>query len=88
MDGPSGLAILESDQRIDLLVTDIGLPGLNGRQIAEAGRQLRPALRVLLMTGYTETTRMASGFLEPGMSMITKPFAMDAFGLRIRESLE
>jgi CheY-like chemotaxis protein len=87
-DGPSGLAILESPKRIDLLVTDIGLPGLNGRQIVEAGRQLRPSLRVLFMTGYAETAAMAAGFLEPGMSMITKPFAMDALALRIRECLE
>jgi PAS domain S-box-containing protein len=87
-DGPTGLAILESNQRIDLLVTDIGLPGLNGRQIVEAGRQLRPNLRVLFMTGYAETAAMASGFLEPGMTMITKPFAMDALALRIRECLE
>jgi PAS domain S-box-containing protein len=87
-DGPTGLAILESNQRIDLLVTDIGLPGLNGRQIVEAGRQLRPNLRVLFMTGYAETAAMASGFLEHGMTMITKPFAMDALALRIRECLE
>jgi CheY-like chemotaxis protein len=87
-DGPSGLAILESNQRIDLLVTDIGLPGLNGRQIVEAARQARPALRVLFMTGYAETAAMASGFLAPGMTMITKPFAMDALALRIRECLE
>jgi PAS domain S-box-containing protein len=87
-DGPSGLALLESNQRIDLLVTDIGLPGLNGRQVVEAGRQLRPDLRVLFMTGYAETAAMASGFLEPGMTMITKPFAMDALALRIRECLE
>jgi PAS domain S-box-containing protein len=87
-DGPSGLSILESNQRIELLVTDIGLPGLNGRQVVEAARQLRPSLRVLFMTGYAETAGMASGFLEPGMAMITKPFAMDALALRIRESLE
>jgi PAS domain S-box-containing protein len=87
-DGPAGLAMLESNQRIDLLVTDIGLPGLNGRQIVEAGRQLRPSLRVLFMTGYAETAAMAPGFLEPGMTMITKPFAMDALALRIRECLE
>jgi PAS domain S-box-containing protein len=87
-DGPSGLAVLESNQRIDLLITDIGLPGLNGRQIVEAARQWRPTLRVLFMTGYAETAAMASGFLETGMTMITKPFAMDALALRIRESLE
>ncbi|KQM19442.1 PAS domain S-box protein [Novosphingobium sp. Leaf2] len=87
-DGPSGLAILQSDQRVDLLVTDIGLPGLNGRQVADAGRAVRPGLKVLFMTGYAENAAMASGFLELGMTMITKPFAMEVLATRIREIVE
>ncbi len=87
-DGPSGLEILRSRRRIDLLVTDIGLPGLNGRQLAEAGRQIRPELKVLFMTGYAENAALASGFLEPGMSMITKPFAMEVLATRIRDIIE
>jgi len=84
-DGLQGLEVLQSDQRIDLLITDIGLPGLNGRQIAEAGRRKRDGLKVLFMTGYAENAAVASGFLEPGMAMITKPFAMEALATRIRE---
>jgi PAS domain S-box-containing protein len=84
VDGPSGLALLQSSRRIDLLVTDIGLPGLNGRQVADAARALRPDLKILFMTGYAENAALASGFLEPGMAMITKPFAMDALANRIR----
>lgn len=87
-DGPKGLEILQSDRRIDLLVTDIGLPGLNGRQVADAARVLRPELKVLFMTGYAENAALASGFLEPGMAMITKPFAMDVLATRIREIVE
>jgi len=87
-DGPSGLAILESKRRIDLLITDIGLPGLNGRQVADAARELRPNFKVMFMTGYAETAAIAPGFLEPGMTMITKPFAMETLALRIREILE
>jgi PAS domain S-box-containing protein len=87
-DGPSGLAILQSKQRIDLLVTDIGLPGLNGRQVADAGRQLRPELKILFMTGYAENATLASGFLEPGMQMITKPFPMEKLASRIKEIIE
>ncbi|MEE4452729.1 PAS domain S-box protein [Novosphingobium resinovorum] len=87
-DGPAGLAILQSDRRIDLLVTDIGLPGLNGRQVADAGRLCRPGLKVLFMTGYAENAALSSGFLEPGMAMITKPFAMDILAERIRETIE
>jgi len=87
-DGPSGLDILQSSQPIDLLITDIGLPGLNGRQIADAARLQRPGLKTLFMTGYAETAAVASGFLDPGMAMITKPFAMDALAVKIRELIE
>ncbi|WP_205691866.1 hybrid sensor histidine kinase/response regulator [Caulobacter soli] len=87
-DGPAGLAILRSAARIDLLITDIGLPGgLNGRQVADAARVLRPDLKVLLMTGYAENAALAKGVLEPGMSMITKPFAMDVLTSRVRSIL-
>jgi CheY-like chemotaxis protein len=84
-DGHEGLALLQSDQRIDLLITDIGLPGLNGRQVADGGRTLRPDLKVLFMTGYAENAAIASGFLEPGMAMVTKPFAMDVLVSRVRD---
>ena len=87
-DGPKGLEILQSRQRIDLLITDVGLPGLNGRQVADGGRVSRPGLKVLFMTGYAENAALASGFLEPGMAMITKPFAMDILATRIREIIE
>jgi CheY-like chemotaxis protein len=86
-DGNQGLEVLQSKRRIDLMITDMGLPGLNGRQIADAGRQLRPELRVLFMTGYAENAALASGFLEPGMAMITKPFAMELLATRVREIL-
>lgn len=88
VDGPSGLKILQSKRRIDLLVTDIGLPGLNGRQLADAARERRPELKVLFMTGYAENATIANGFLDPGMSMITKPFAIDALATRIRRIIE
>jgi PAS domain S-box-containing protein len=88
VDGVKGLHILQSKQRIDLLVTDIGLPGLNGRQMTDAARVSRTDLKVLFMTGYAENAALAAGFLEPGMSMITKPFAMDTLAGRIREIIE
>ncbi|ANI79703.1 PAS domain S-box protein [Sphingobium sp. EP60837] len=87
VDGVSGLDMLQSKRRIDLLITDIGLPGLNGRQLADAARLLRPSLKILFMTGYAENAALASGFLEPGMEMITKPFAMEALATRIRSML-
>ena len=88
LDGPAGLKILEGGERIDLMVTDIGLPGLNGRQLAEAARASRPDLKILFMTGYAETAVLSGGFLKPGMEMITKPFAIDALAVRLRELIE
>ncbi|MDE2320132.1 MAG: PAS domain S-box protein [Rhodospirillales bacterium] len=87
-DGPSGLDILQSRQKIDLLVTDIGLPGLNGRQIADAARLLRPKLKVLFMTGYAENAVMSVGGLEPGMEIMAKPFTMDALAAKVRGIIE
>jgi PAS domain S-box-containing protein len=84
-DGPSGLRLAQSSQRIDLLVTDVGLPGLNGRQLADQVRLVRPDLKVLFITGYAENTTQAGGFLEPGMAMMTKPFSVDALMLKISE---
>ncbi|MDD2859850.1 MAG: PAS domain S-box protein [Acidiphilium sp.] len=86
-DGPGGLEILRSVRHIDLLITDVGLPGLNGRQMADGARALRPELKVLFMTGYAENAAVSSGFLEPGMELITKPFAMETFASRIRSIL-
>ena len=87
-DGIAGLSMLQSNQRIDLLVSDVGLPGLNGRQMAEAGREKRPDLNVLFMTGYAETATVARDFLGPGMAMIAKPFALEVLATRVREMLE
>ncbi|MFD2225231.1 PAS domain S-box protein [Microvirga arabica] len=87
-DGPAGLKILQSRQHIDLLVTDVGLPGINGRQLADAARETRPHLKVLFITGYAENATLANGFLNPGMEMITKPFAVEALANRIRNIIQ
>ncbi len=85
VDGPAGLAILKSDTRIDLLITDVGLPGgMNGRQMADAARTVRPDLKVLFITGYAENAVVGNGHLEPGMHVLTKPFAMEALAIRIK----
>ncbi|WP_409565159.1 PAS domain S-box protein [Methylobacterium sp. J-078] len=85
-DGAAGLTILRSDARIDLVVTDVGLPGgMNGRQMADAGRILRPGLKVMFITGYAENSVVGNGHLEPGMAVLTKPFAMDELASRVRE---
>jgi CheY-like chemotaxis protein len=74
VDGPSGLRILRSEARIDLLITDVGLPGMNGRQLADQARETRPGLKILFITGYAESVAISEGFLQPGMELITKPF--------------
>jgi len=86
-DGPSALRILQSSQRIDLLVTDIGLPEMNGRQVADAARARRSNLKVLFMTGYAESAA-SNEFLETGMQIISKPFTMDKLADKIREIIE
>jgi signal transduction histidine kinase len=86
-DGAAALRILQSDARIDLLVTDVGLPIMNGRQVYDAAVATRPGLKVLFMTGYAENATLAKGFLESGMEMITKPFAMEQLASRIKRML-
>ena len=85
-DSLTGLKILQSDVDLNLLITDVGLPGgMNGRQMAEAGRQSRPGLKTLFITGYAENAAIGNGHLDPGMEILTKPFAVDALATRVRE---
>jgi PAS domain S-box-containing protein len=83
-DASAALPLLESDLRVDLLVTDVGLPGMNGRQLAEIARQHRPGLKVLFMTGYAQKATERQGFLEDGMDMVAKPFSLDVLANKIR----
>ena len=88
-DGPSALKILASDARIDLLITDVGLPnGLNGRQVADAARKTRPNLKVLFITGYAENAVIGNGHLDPGMQVMTKPFEIAAFNQKVRDMID
>jgi CheY-like chemotaxis protein len=88
-DGAAGLKVLTSNARVDLLVTDVGLPGgMNGRQVADAARVLRPDLKVLFITGYAENAVLSHGHLDHGMHVMTKPFDMEALATRLRELIE
>ena len=86
-DANAAVPIIESEQRIDLLISDVGLPGMNGRQLAEIGRQIRPELKVLFITGYAEHAAVRGGFLDPGMQLITKPFTFDLLTAKVREMI-
>ena len=82
------MTILNSNTPIDLLITDVGLPGgLNGRQIADAARATRPGLKIIFITGFAENAVVGNGQLEPGMRLVTKPFAMDALKMQIADLL-
>jgi CheY-like chemotaxis protein len=82
-DAAQALPILDSARPIDLMVSDVGLPGLSGRRIAEFARGKRPGLKILFVTGYAEEAANRSGFLEEGMDMLTKPFAVEALAAKI-----
>jgi PAS domain S-box-containing protein len=87
VDGKEALPLLEGPGRIDLLISDVGLPGLNGRQIAEIAIAARPSLKVLFITGYAAMAASRADFLAPGMQMITKPFALDDLAQKVNEIL-
>jgi CheY-like chemotaxis protein len=85
-DGAAGLRVLQSPARIDLLITDIGLTGgMDGRQLVEAARERRRDLKVLFITGYAQNALVSHGHLDPGMHVMTKPFAIEVLANRIRD---
>jgi PAS domain S-box-containing protein len=89
MDGPSALRILQDTRgsHLDLLLTDVGLPnGLNGRQVADAAREHRPGLPVLLITGYAGGA--LEGQLAPGMAVLSKPFRLGVLSTKVREMID
>ena len=88
-DAASGIKVLESDVNIDLLITDVALPGgMNGKEMADLGRAQRPELKVLFITGYAENAAITNGHLDPGMEVMSKPFSMDKLAARIRSIIE
>ncbi|KQS03588.1 hypothetical protein ASG11_04410 [Sphingomonas sp. Leaf357] len=86
--GPAGVKVMRSDERIDLLITDVGLPGgLNGRQVADAGRAVRPMLKVLFVTGYAANAAVGAGNLDKGMEILTKPFNIGELERRVHKMI-
>ena len=87
-DGASALGVLEQHPEISLLFTDVGLPGMDGRQLAAAARQPRPDLKVLFTTGYTRNAIVHHGRLDAGVELVTKPFTRTQLITRIRHVLD
>ena len=82
------MLMLTSGRPLDLMITDVGLPGLDGRELAEIARSYHPDLKILFITGYAHDATIRHEFLGEGMEMVTKPFAVDALAVKIREMIE
>ena len=87
-DGAQALAVLQIQPRVDLLFTDVVMPGMTGRQLADAARRQRPELQVLFTTGYTRNAVVHNGVLDPGVAFLSKPFAIDQLARKIRQVLD
>lgn len=87
-DASQALAVLAVTPRVDLLFTDIVMPGMNGRQLADKARELRPGLKVLYTTGFTRNAVVHNGVLDPGVALISKPFTVDDLAIKVRMVLD
>ncbi|MCD0504133.1 PAS domain-containing protein [Bordetella petrii] len=86
-DGEEGARLLAGTRQVDLLLTDVGLPGLNGRQLADIARESHPGLNVLFMTGYAQNVVDGSEFQGEGLEVILKPFSLGELIRRVRKML-
>jgi CheY-like chemotaxis protein len=87
--GPlAALEYIRTHPRIDLLFTDIVMPDMNGRQLAETARQEKPNLKVLYTTGYTRNAIVHNGMLDPGIALLTKPFSLNQLATKVRQVLD
>ncbi|QXW45867.1 hybrid sensor histidine kinase/response regulator [Pseudomonas amygdali] len=87
-DGEEALRVFNDLEKVDFLLTDVGLPGMNGRQLAEILQQFRPRLPVLFLTGYAEGALTRADFLGPYMQLLTKPFTLESLAIRVASMLE
>jgi PAS domain S-box-containing protein len=87
-DARPAIALLQSEHQIDLLISDVGLPHVSGRKLAELARNLRPDLKVLFVTGYAAQATVRGDFLDVGMDMLTKPFALDALAAKVHAMIQ
>jgi CheY-like chemotaxis protein len=88
-DGPSALAALESHQGpVQLLFTDVVLPGMGGREVAERVRALRPDMKILFTSGYTDDVILQNKLLEHNVLVLQKPFTPATLAAKVREILD
>jgi CheY-like chemotaxis protein len=87
-DGAAALKLLESDSSVTVLFTDVGLPGINGRQLAEEAHRRCPALKVLFTTGYARNAIVHNGLVDAGVDVLIKPFTVDRLARKLREVID
>ncbi|MHA0363661.1 ATP-binding protein [Sphingomonas aquatilis] len=86
--GPEALAMIEAGQDVTLLFTDIVMPGMTGRQLADRAVELLPLLKIVYTTGYTRNAVVHNGILDPGTNFLPKPFGLDQLAAKIAEVLD
>ena len=87
--GPmDALGLLERGQAVSLLFTDVVMPEISGRELADRARQRIPGLKVLYTTGYTRNAIVHNGILDPGTNLLTKPFSVDDLAAKVRQILD
>jgi two-component system, cell cycle sensor histidine kinase and response regulator CckA len=87
-DGEQALEVIEAASRVDLVLTDVAIPALNGRQIADRLKLLRPRLPVLFMSGYTDDEMVRRGLIEPNHPFLSKPFTPEVLGAKVRQLID
>jgi CheY-like chemotaxis protein len=85
--GEAALKIVAARDDVDLIFTDIVMPGINGRQLAEQATQIRPGVKVLFTTGYTRNAVVHNGVLDPGVRLLTKPYSLEQLSQNVRDAL-
>jgi len=86
--GEDALGLLNGHRTVKLLLTDVVMPGMNGRKLAEEARQRQPLLRVLYMTGYSRNAIVHQGRLDPGVELIQKPLTSEQLAAAVRKALD
>ena len=84
----AALTIMENHPEVDLLLTDVGLPGLNGRQLAEQASRCLPGVKILFISGYARNAIVHNGVLDPGVELLPKPFTMDSLARKLDQVLQ
>jgi CheY-like chemotaxis protein len=87
-DGENALELLARAPRVDMLFTDVVMPGMNGRILADRAREARPDLRVLYTTGYTRNAIVHHGVLDPDVFFLPKPFTLEQLAWKVRQVLD